>query len=95
MKVIKDEFEFIMANHIVAVSGFHKIAGSQWGKINYAFAVFTYNGFRFEFLFDTEEHAENCFKKLKSFLRSNNSMEDLFSIEEQPGYVERSSRFLG
>jgi hypothetical protein len=98
MKIIdlKDGFEFIMANNVVTVSGFYEVkgSGSYWGEINYALAVFTSDGFRFDFVFDIKEHAKDCFLKLKRFLRSTNSMEDLFSVKEQPGYIKWEKNLL-
>lgn len=93
MKIIDMKNEFIAADHVVRVSGFYEVA-ADWGHVNQAFAVFTSDGFRFDFVFDSEAHAKDCLRKLKSFLRNTNSMEDLFSIEEQSGYVKRKTRLL-
>lgn len=84
MKIIDMKDEFIVADHVVAV------------RVDYKdLLVYTSNDFRYTFVFDAKDHAKDCLRKLKSFLRSNNGMEDLFSVEEQPGYVGRTTRFFG
>lgn len=77
MKIIDMKDEFIVADHVVAV------------RVDYKdLLVYTSNDFRYTFVFESEGHAKDCLRKLKSFLRSNNGMEDLFSVEEQPGYQD-------
>lgn len=85
MKIINMKNGFIAADHIVTV----KLEDYK------AFSVYTSNNFRYTFVFDSKDHAKDCFRRLKSFLRSNNSMEDLFTINEQPGYIERTEYLLG
>lgn len=78
MKIIDMKDGFIMADHVVAV------------RLNYkTLWVYASDDVRFDFAFDSKEHAKDCIRKLKRFIRSTNHMEDLFSIEEQPGYVGR------
>ena len=75
MKIIDLKDGFIMADQIVAVSG------------NNQLLIFTSDGACHGFMFDSQEHTKSCISKLKRFLRSTNSMEDLFAIREQPGFI--------
>lgn len=75
MKIIDMQDGFIAVDHIVAVSG------------NAQLLIYTSDGSCHGFMFDSKEHTKDCIRKLKSFLRSTNSMEDFFSISEQSGYI--------
>lgn len=86
MKIIDLKDEFIVTDHVVTV----RLENSK------AFSIYAANGIRHTFVFDSQEHANDCFRNLKSFLRSIDSLEDFFSINNQPGYIERTEyTYLG
>lgn len=91
MKIIDMKDNFIVGDYVVAVY----IKNEPNAGYDQSLWVYTTDGLRHVFVFDSKEHTKNCISKLKRFLRSTNSMEDLFPIEEQPGYVRRITRFFG
>ena len=84
MKIIDMKEEFIVADHVVTV---------QFENHYKAVTVYASDNHFHSFMFDSEEHAKDCLRKLKSFLCSTNSMENIFSVEEQPGYIEPPKPF--
>lgn len=83
MKIIDMKDDFIVADYIIRV----RFRNEPVAGYDQSIWVYMADGSHHIFVFDSKDHTKDCISKLKRFLRSTNSMEDLFSIEEQPGYV--------